>query len=63
MNTMTHAIPGLVLKSHRFELPLDFRADNIVRDVETIRKALIGEKQWSILGYSFGERIYFNFTE
>ena len=31
-----------------------FRADNIVRDAEAIRKALIGEKQWSILGQSFG---------
>ncbi len=31
-----------------------FRADNIVRDAEAIRKALIGERQWSILGQSFG---------
>jgi pimeloyl-ACP methyl ester carboxylesterase len=31
-----------------------FRADNIVRDAEAIRKTLIGEKQWSILGQSFG---------
>ena len=146
MLTITHAIPGLILKSHRFELPLDyanpstkisvfareviapgkenadlpylvffqggpgsgsprpggasgwikralsefrvllldqrgtgasspitaqtlrhlrtpeaqadyvqhFRADNIVRDAEAIRKTLIGEKQWSILGQSFG---------
>ena len=148
MNPITHAIPGLILKSHRFDLPLDyahpaaspkisvfareviapqrqdaelpylvffqggpgsgsprpggasgwikralaefrvllldqrgtgasspitaqtlhhlgapeaqadylqhFRADNIVRDAEAIRKALIGEKQWSILGQSFG---------
>ncbi len=146
MNTVMHTIPGLVLKSHRFELPVDyanpsakltvfarevvapgkedadlpylvffqggpgfgsprptdsggwikralteyrvllldqrgtglstpittqtlrhmatpqaqadylqhFRADNIVRDAEAIRKTLIGEKQWSILGQSFG---------
>ncbi len=31
-----------------------FRADNIVRDAETIRKALNGEQPWSILGQSFG---------
>ncbi|TAG47278.1 MAG: alpha/beta fold hydrolase [Betaproteobacteria bacterium] len=31
-----------------------FRADNIVRDAEFIRKALIGDAQWSILGQSFG---------
>ena len=31
-----------------------FRADNIVRDAEAIRKAIIGERQWSILGQSFG---------
>ena len=31
-----------------------FRADNIVRDAEAIRTALIGEKPWSILGQSFG---------
>lgn len=31
-----------------------FRADNIVRDAETIRRQLIGDKPWSILGQSFG---------
>ncbi len=31
-----------------------FRADNIVRDAEAIRKALIGEARWSILGQSYG---------
>ena len=31
-----------------------FRADNIVRDAEAIRKELIGDKPWSILGQSFG---------
>ena len=146
MNTLTHHIPGLILNSHRFELPVDyakpdaakisvfarevvapgkdnaelpylvffqggpgtgaprpmgnsgwlkraltefrvllldqrgtgastpitaqtlrhltpeaqadylrhFRADNIVRDAEAIRKALMGDKPWSILGQSFG---------
>ncbi len=31
-----------------------FRADNIVRDAESIRKTLIGDARWSILGQSFG---------
>ena len=31
-----------------------YRADNIVRDAEEIRKFLIGNKKWSILGQSFG---------
>ena len=31
-----------------------FRADNIVRDAEVIRKNLIQNKTWSVLGQSFG---------
>jgi len=31
-----------------------FRADNIVRDAELLRKKLIGDKKWSVLGQSFG---------
>lgn len=31
-----------------------FRADNIVRDAEAIRSHLIGDKQWTVLGQSFG---------
>ena len=31
-----------------------FRADNIVRDAEFIRKQVIGNEKWSILGQSFG---------
>ncbi len=31
-----------------------FRADNIVRDAERIRRELIGEETWSVLGQSFG---------
>ena len=31
-----------------------FRADNIVRDAEEIRKNLIQDKKWSVLGQSFG---------
>ena len=31
-----------------------FRADNIVRDAEMIRRHLIGSDKWSVLGQSFG---------
>ncbi|GAA2112311.1 alpha/beta fold hydrolase [Actinomadura alba] len=31
-----------------------FRADSIVRDAEVIRRALIGDEPWSVLGQSFG---------
>ena len=31
-----------------------FRADNIVKDAEFIRKQIIGNEKWSILGQSFG---------
>ena len=31
-----------------------FRADNIVRDAEEIRRTLIGDKRWTILGQSYG---------
>lgn len=37
------------------EYLLHFRADNIVRDAELIRRQLLGEAgQWSVLGQSFG---------
>jgi pimeloyl-ACP methyl ester carboxylesterase len=38
----------------QFDYIKHFRADNIVRDCEFIRKALIGDKPWTILGQSFG---------
>ena len=31
-----------------------FRADNIVRDAEAIRKEIIGSEKWTILGQSYG---------
>ena len=31
-----------------------FRADNIIRDAELLRKKLIGHERWSVLGQSFG---------
>ena len=33
---------------------MHFRADNIVRDAEAIRQQLLGDRQWSILGQSYG---------
>jgi pimeloyl-ACP methyl ester carboxylesterase len=38
----------------QFEYIKHFRADNIVRDCEFIRKALIGNEKWTVLGQSFG---------
>jgi pimeloyl-ACP methyl ester carboxylesterase len=40
--------------SAQFEYLKHFRADNIVRDCEFIRKALTGDEPWTILGQSFG---------
>lgn len=31
-----------------------FRADAIVRDAETVRRTLVGDRPWSVLGQSFG---------
>src|SRR5260221_5929498 len=31
-----------------------FRSDNIVRDAEAIRRQLVGDRPWSILGQSYG---------
>ena len=31
-----------------------FRADDIVRDAEAIRKRMIGDRRWTILGQSYG---------
>ncbi|MCB8945266.1 MAG: alpha/beta fold hydrolase [Ardenticatenaceae bacterium] len=31
-----------------------FRADNIVRDAERIRRQLLGDERWSVLGQSYG---------
>src|SRR5688500_10386982 len=31
-----------------------FRADSIVRDAELLRRALAGDRPWSVLGQSFG---------
>src|ERR1700756_5299230 len=32
----------------------NFRADSIVRDAEIIRRALIGDEPWTVLGQSYG---------
>ncbi|TKB47357.1 alpha/beta hydrolase [Ferrimonas sediminicola] len=38
----------------QFHYLCQHRADNIVRDAEAIRRQLLGERPWSILGQSFG---------
>ncbi|MFX4431709.1 alpha/beta fold hydrolase, partial [Acinetobacter baumannii] len=38
----------------QFEYLKHFRGDNIVRDSEFIRKALIGKIKWTVLGQSYG---------
>ncbi|KAI5952378.1 hypothetical protein KGF54_003245 [Candida jiufengensis] len=37
-----------------FEYLIHFRADSIVKDAEHIRKILIGDNKWSLLGQSYG---------
>ena len=61
---LTSAEPGCRHRSprRRFAIGLaaqadylqHFRADNIVRDAEAIRRQLIGDKRWTVLGQSFG---------
>lgn len=38
----------------QLEYILNFRADSIVKDAEMIRKILLGETQWLLLGQSYG---------
>jgi pimeloyl-ACP methyl ester carboxylesterase len=51
-STPVDALPGLTPQEQADRLE-HFRADSIVRDAETIRRAL-GVERWSILGQSFG---------
>ena len=45
---------GLATPQAQADYLKHFRTDNIVRDAEAIRKQLIGEQPWSILGQSYG---------
>ena len=45
---------GLAVPRAQADYLRHFRADNIVRDAEAIRKQLIGDQPWSILGQSYG---------
>lgn len=47
--TLRHMSPA-----QQAEYLAHFRSDNIVRDAEFIRRQLIGDAQWTILGQSFG---------
>jgi pimeloyl-ACP methyl ester carboxylesterase len=49
VRTLTH-----LSANEQAEYLTHFRADNIVRDAEHIRRELIGDTPWSVLGQSFG---------
>ncbi len=52
---VTHQTLSGMSADAQFDYLRHFRADNIVRDAEEIRKRLLGpNKKWSILGHSFG---------
>jgi pimeloyl-ACP methyl ester carboxylesterase len=53
---MTHrTLAGLATAQQQAEYVRLFRADNIIRDAELIRRELIGaDARWSVLGQSFG---------
>ncbi|ODV80141.1 alpha/beta-hydrolase [Suhomyces tanzawaensis NRRL Y-17324] len=42
------------LAARQLEFVLHFRADSIVEDLEHIRKDLLGEAKWSLIGQSYG---------
>ena len=44
-------LPGAAAQARRLT---HFRADSIVKDAELIRRELLGDAQWSLLGQSFG---------
>ncbi|MET8145952.1 alpha/beta fold hydrolase [Sphaerisporangium sp. NPDC005288] len=48
------SLPRLGSPSVQAEHLTHFRADSIVRDAELIRRTLIGDQPWSVLGQSFG---------
>jgi pimeloyl-ACP methyl ester carboxylesterase len=48
-----HSLAGLSARQQADRLR-HFRADAIVRDAEAIRRELLGERRWSVLGQSFG---------
>jgi pimeloyl-ACP methyl ester carboxylesterase len=45
------ALPDAVAQAHQLT---HFRADSIVKDAELVRRELLGDAQWSVLGQSFG---------
>ncbi len=54
-NAVTHeTLATLANATMQAEYLKFFRADNIVRDCEMVRKALLGEKKWTVLGQSYG---------
>jgi pimeloyl-ACP methyl ester carboxylesterase len=49
-----HTLPRLGDAKAQAGYLAHFRADSIVRDAEAVRRALIGDRPWSVLGQSFG---------
>jgi pimeloyl-ACP methyl ester carboxylesterase len=49
-----HTLPRLGDAKAQAGYLAHFRADSIVRDAEVVRRALIGDRPWSVLGQSFG---------
>jgi pimeloyl-ACP methyl ester carboxylesterase len=44
-------LPNAAAQAHHLT---HFRADSIVRDAELVRRELLGDEQWTVLGQSFG---------
>lgn len=49
-----HTLPAVGGPREQADYLALFRADSIVRDAELLRRALIGDRPWSVLGQSFG---------
>lgn len=47
--------------NRQLEFILNFRADSIVEDAESIRKSLIGDEKWSLIGQSYGGFVSFTY--
>lgn len=60
VSTLESAVPkteGELVEDHcgrQLDYILNFRADNIVEDMEVIRRELFGKKKWLLLGQSYG---------
>jgi pimeloyl-ACP methyl ester carboxylesterase len=51
---VTHESLGRLAADQQADVLSAMRADNIIRDCETIRGVLLGKRKWTVLGQSFG---------